>query len=272
MAGDWIKVEIGLAEKPEVFQLSRLLTLDRNQIIGLLVKFWSWADRSTVDGRVDGVASHDVDAVVDVDGFCAALCAVKWLHVDAENLRLKIPNFERHNGESVKKRILKNQRQARWRDNRVDANVDAPTSTNASTREEKRRDVHPTAPKSGAVKENPKSAETWTAYSTAYQNRYQVEPVRNAQVNAILAKLVSRLGSHDAPQVAAYYLTHDRAQYVTAKHAVSLLLRDAEGLRTEWATGSHTTEDKARQLDKLSGQREVWRKLASPQPREPGQD
>lgn len=268
MAGDWIKVEIGLAEKPEVFRLSHLLGVDRHTIIGKLVTFWSWANRSSVDGHVDGVDAHDVDALVDAAGFSAAMCKIKWLAVDAENHGINIPHFDRHNGESVKKRLLKSERQARWRENHVDVSVDAGASTNASTREEKRRSTSSGAKsRAGAgVAVQAKSLETWAAYSNAYFRRYNVEPVRNAAVNSQLAKLVDRLGVTDAAAVAAYYLTHDRALYVAAKHSTALLLRDAEGLRTEWATGQHTTETKARNVDRNSTQRSVWDKIAADKP------
>lgn len=104
-------------------------------------------------------------------------------------------------------------------------------------------------------------ASTWESYSTAYFERYKVDPVRNAQVNSMLAKLVDRLGS-DAPHVAAYYLTHDRAFYVGSKHSVNQMLMNAEGLRTEWATGDHTTDTVARRIDQGQAQKNVWRKIA----------
>lgn len=91
---------------------------------------------------------------------------------------------------------------------------------------------------------------TWIAYCDAYAMRYGVEPVRNASVNGQLASLVKRLGVTEAPKVAAFYVSHSGALYVRAKHPVNLLLRDCEGLRTEWATGRTVTEAEARQSDR----------------------
>ena len=93
---------------------------------------------------------------------------------------------------------------------------------------------------------------TWNAYCPAYKTRYSVEPVRNKAINAMLSRLVERLGAEEAPQVAAFYLTHNRADYVRSKHPVNLLLRDAEGLRTEWATGRRVTDAEARQADQTA--------------------
>jgi uncharacterized phage protein (TIGR02220 family) len=136
MAGDWIKVETCTPGKAEIIRLARLLSMKHDEALGVAVRFWVWADSNTVDGVVDGVASTDVDAVLSCPGLCRALEMVSWLVIDEENERITIPKFERHNGESAKKRALKNKRQARWRDSFVDADVDV----SSSTREEKRRE------------------------------------------------------------------------------------------------------------------------------------
>ena len=93
-------------------------------------------------------------------------------------------------------------------------------------------------------------AETWARYENAYASKYGVSPVRNSKVNSQLAQLVARLGPTEAPDVAAYYVTHRHSLYVSAKHCVDLLLRDAEKLRTEWATGTQGTHTQAVMADK----------------------
>jgi hypothetical protein len=90
---------------------------------------------------------------------------------------------------------------------------------------------------------------TWDAYASAYQTRYKVLPVRNQQVNSQLKQLVARLGQDDAPKIAAFYLTHHKPLYVSARHPTNLLLRDCEGLRTEWATGMKATTGEAKQME-----------------------
>lgn len=89
----------------------------------------------------------------------------------------------------------------------------------------------------------------WQAYSTAYQARYEVEPIRNATVNGQLAQVVARLGA-EAAFVAEFYLSHKNRYYVEKMHPVGLLLSDAEKLRTEWATGRQVTATQAQQADK----------------------
>jgi hypothetical protein len=80
--------------------------------------------------------------------------------------------------------------------------------------------------------------------------RYGVEPVRNARVNGQLATLVRSIGAEHSPPVAAFYVRHNRAVYVGAKHPTSLLARDAEGLHTEWLRGRGVTDTEARQADR----------------------
>lgn len=100
-----------------------------------------------------------------------------------------------------------------------------------------------------------KTSKTWDAYASAYQTRYGATPVRNAKVNGILARLVDRLGEDESPKVAAFYLTHNKPFYVTARHPTDLLLRDAEGLRTEWATGVKATTGEVRNVEQLDSMR-----------------
>lgn len=92
----------------------------------------------------------------------------------------------------------------------------------------------------------------WQAYAEAYQRRYGVEPVRNKQVNGMLARYVDKLPAEEAPDVAAFYVGHNKGLYISARHCVDLLLRDAEGLRTEWATGRKVTDTEARQADQTA--------------------
>lgn len=91
--------------------------------------------------------------------------------------------------------------------------------------------------------------------------RYGVEPVRNAKVNGQMSAFVGRVGETEAPAIAAHYLRSNRGLYVGAKHATDLLLRDAEALRTEWATGTNGTDTDARRTDKTATTANVFNKL-----------
>lgn len=106
-----------------------------------------------------------------------------------------------------------------------------------------------------------KSGPVFDAYALSYASRYGVTPTRNAKVNGQLSQLVDRLGADEAPQVAAWYLSHNAALYVRSKHCTDLLLRDAEGLRTEWATGRQVTHGDARLTDSTQTVANTWAPL-----------
>lgn len=107
----------------------------------------------------------------------------------------------------------------------------------------------------------PKTAPAWKGYSEAYHARYGVEPLRNAKVNGQLSKLCQRIPGDELEAVAGFFVRHNRALYVSAKHPVDLLLRDCEGLRTEWATGRTVTDTEARQADRTQATGNVFGNL-----------
>lgn len=138
MAGDWIKFELATLDKPEVIRMSRQLGVSKEAICGWLIRFWGWYGANSVDGHVDGVASTDVDVVLSLPGFGEALKGAGWLLEDTDKKRLTVPNFDRHNGESAKKRALSTRRQSRYRN----ANVDGAASTTASPEKRREEKVH----------------------------------------------------------------------------------------------------------------------------------
>lgn len=126
-----------------------------------------------------------------------------------------------------------------------------PAPTALSGKAARKRSAKPPAP----------SAETWASYANAYANRYGAEPVRNASVNGQLAQVVGKLGAEEAAHVASFFIGHQNALYVRAMHPVSLLLRDAEKLRTEWATGRTVTNAQATQADRTQTNANVFGRM-----------
>lgn len=102
------------------------------------------------------------------------------------------------------------------------------------------------------AKEPPPTSTAWAAYADAFRERYGAEPVRNAKVNGQLAQLLQRLGAEEAPHVARFYVGHPGQLYVRSMHSVDLLLRDAEALRTQWATRRTVTATQAQQVDRTA--------------------
>ena len=142
MAGEWIKLELSTCDKPEVFKMARILKIDKDFVLGLLIRFWSWFDKNSVDGHVDGIVAEDLDGVVSHKGFCDAMRNVGWLEFDDEKQFAILPNFSRHNGQTAKTRALKNNRQARWRNNSVDTNAST-VALPEKRREENNKNITP---------------------------------------------------------------------------------------------------------------------------------
>ncbi|HZX51516.1 MAG TPA: hypothetical protein VFE95_05810 [Pseudomonas sp.] len=118
----------------------------------------------------------------------------------------------------------------------------APQS-NVKTLEPKQR------PPKAKTEQQQANAATWQAYAAAYFDRYSVEPVRNAKVNAQIGQLVSRLGAEEAPHVAAYFVSINDQFYLRSLHDFGLLVSKAEAIRTQWATGRQMNGRTARQLE-----------------------
>ncbi len=146
MAGEWLKMECDTPEKPEVMALTAALGwTDTDLTVGKLFKLWRWFDKHTVDGNAVGVTTALLDVQIGVTGFCDKLIAVGWLEVHEGGLRL--PKFDRHNGNTAKSRSLTAKRVANFKSNaKGNGAGNAPTVTGALPREEKRREQEKNPP------------------------------------------------------------------------------------------------------------------------------
>lgn len=142
MAGDWIKVEMTTPDKPEVACIAAELDIDTDTAFGKLFRVWSWFDQHSTNGHAPSVTKKVLNRVANVPGFCDAMEKVGWLIDDGQHIHM--PNFDRHNGESAKKRALAAERKRRSRikdaevteESRGERDKSVPESV---TREEKRR-------------------------------------------------------------------------------------------------------------------------------------
>ena len=101
----WIKMETTTPDKPEVVQMAaRLRVRDHDLIVGKLVRLWSWADMNSVDGQKVKVTRAFIDRHVSMPGFAAALEEAEWIH--GPDGAIDFANFERHNGDSAKRRAM----------------------------------------------------------------------------------------------------------------------------------------------------------------------
>lgn len=125
MAGDWIKMRVGLAEEPEVIEMAALLMMDEDHVVGKLCRLWSWFDQKTRDGCAAGVTKTWIDAYLKVSGFADAMSLVGWLDIEKNGARFvaRMPGFKKHSGASAKKRADTAARVARHRDEKRNGDV-----------------------------------------------------------------------------------------------------------------------------------------------------
>lgn len=98
---------------------------------------------------------------------------------------------------------------------------------------------------------------TWKSYSSAYFTRYGVDPIRTAPTNVAIKSFCKKVPQHEAPHIAAFFVAHNDKYYVQKTHHPSLMSKDAEGLRTQWATNRTMTSAKATKLERTSSNRDA---------------
>lgn len=144
MAGDWIKMRTALAHDPAVIAIALDLDKSEFEIVGMLHHLWSWADSQSQDGHIKRVTEKWIDRYVHHQGFAKAMSDAGWLVI--ENDGITFPNFDRHNGDSAKRRAEAAERKRISRDRAGKFGAENVTDMShiscdeSVTREEKRRE------------------------------------------------------------------------------------------------------------------------------------
>lgn len=149
MAGDWMKIELELPDKPEVHAIAGMLNIDSDAVVGKLIRVWQWFDKHTTDGNAYGVTYSLLDRITNVTGFAEAMVFVGWL--EQKDKVLHMPKFDRHTSQSAKTRALTSKRVAKTRN--------APSVT--ETLPEKRREENKT------IVANDKFDDFWNAWPSS---------------------------------------------------------------------------------------------------------
>jgi hypothetical protein len=136
MAGDWIKMRTDLHNDPAVIVMADTLNVSDNEVVGLLLKFWSWATNQLTDGVMTGITESWLDRYVGKKGFTKSLEKVKWLEKNGDVL--VIPKWEHHLSKGAKNRSLGAKRQETFK--KVTQGALPTGNAGTVTREEKRRE------------------------------------------------------------------------------------------------------------------------------------
>lgn len=136
----WLKMESSTPDKPEVLAITVKMGWDDPDLtVGKLFRVWKWFDQHTVDGNAPSVTPALLDRIVGVSGFVTAMSEVGWLVISDDGVSL--PNFDRHNGATAKKRALTAKRVANHKTALPkEQKSNAPSVSDALPREEKKRE------------------------------------------------------------------------------------------------------------------------------------
>jgi hypothetical protein len=197
MAGDWLKIEVCLPDKPEVWHMHETTGIDPDAIVGKLIRVWAWFDSQTQDGNACFVSEALIDKLAGVEGFAYAMQAAGWLEIDGPEIRL--PNFARHNGKTAKDRALTAKRVANHKA-RTNANGNAegnePLTITPLPREEKRREER----KSKSTVQP--SASRFDDWYSIYPSKKGKEPARKAWIRDKLDATADDLITHTKLMIA----------------------------------------------------------------------
>jgi len=114
MAGDWMQIDLDLAEKPEVLLLKANTGMGTEAVVGPLVAFWRWVEKNAVDGFVPHANASVVGDVVNAEPkFVETLIKVNWLLLDDRGA--SIPGWEKRFSKAAKQRIADAKRKSTGR-------------------------------------------------------------------------------------------------------------------------------------------------------------
>jgi hypothetical protein len=168
VAGEWLKFECSLPEKPETLAITIAMGWDDPDLtVGKLMRLFRWFDQQTLDGNAPSVSAALLDRIIGVSGFVQAVADVGWIVIEGTSIHLA--NFDRHNGATAKSRAQTAKRVANHKTNAAaNAEGNARTVSEALPREEKKREEVTTSLRSvvsatRATRKCPESFEVTTA-------------------------------------------------------------------------------------------------------------
>lgn len=182
MAGDWIKMRVNLVTHPKVLAISEFLAtssdyqdwstmsgfvpacggskaqydrdfqeslrVTRYVTVCALLRFWGYANEHAKDEFITTLRVTDLDDIVQVPSFGAALESIEWVQYDEIRKGLTLPNFNEYNSSASERSANAKsaaERQKEYRDRKKEAEKrdvtrDVTVTRNSNRREEKRRE------------------------------------------------------------------------------------------------------------------------------------
>lgn len=242
MAGEWIKMRTSLMTSPKVNGIARYLetskkacqtlstgyngtlseivtrNVTRCVTVSSLLVIWGAANEHTKDGIFHNADLSDIDDMVGIPDFGAAMESVGWAIYDEEIDAVILPNFSEYNtvGEERKSNAADRQRRYRERKKALQGDVtsDVTRYVTSDGREEKRReenikDINPPNPPRGReIKKsypypdqlNVQAWEEWKAYRR--ENKFKAYSPTERSEGAAITELINLSGGDHGLQMA----------------------------------------------------------------------
>jgi hypothetical protein len=158
----WLKIQHETPEKPEILLLGKILNISQGDAFLACFRFWRWADLNVYGCNAPSVTLALLDSVVGIKNFGEAMVSVGWISQDETGLR--IPNFERHNSQSAKKRALTSNRVSQHRAKKCNANVTLGALQKRYQSKSKNKNIIPPFPPSLKTPEFQQAWEDWIRF------------------------------------------------------------------------------------------------------------
>ena len=113
----WIKVRKGLNDSPKMVAISRICGCSRELAFDAWFRLYCYFDGHTEDGRIPFLDEHEIDRIAGLQGCGHAMQTVGWITFDG--CGCTVEDWDKHNGNSAKKRLLANERVIKHRKNNM---------------------------------------------------------------------------------------------------------------------------------------------------------
>lgn len=234
MAGDWIKMRVGLTTNPHVLRIAErllespeylswaglswgvggypplsqeeadsekyvALRVTRYVAVTALLKFWGYANEHCKGDFVAGILPQDVIEITGVPGFSAALEYSGWAEFDAKKGGMRMPNFDEHNTGARDRSSVGAERQKRYRERKKEEEKRYVTrDVTVTEREEKRREEqihHPTPNGGGGLPGFARFWETWPTSDRKQAKGKCLDAWKKAHAERVAADILAHVES-----------------------------------------------------------------------------
>ncbi len=113
MAGEWVPVDVNLAEKPEVLELCEITGLDVEVVVFRLFRLWGWFQLHSADGHARVTLKRFTSVAGGDAQFWEAVKSVGWLDETSDGIR--IPKWDERFSNAAKSKKRAAMRQKRHR-------------------------------------------------------------------------------------------------------------------------------------------------------------